>query len=449
MRFWQKTYLFTLILFLICMNAGVLSLTIYTHNKNTQTLISNATAQQHYIALSFERDYKDLLSFSYNSSPELLMQSYCNHYGKTGIYLDFIEQTQSIESSIPFEYETQKNTLSYAVPDGNRHILISSDICDGKYVLTYSKNIESLDAEFRSLVLLYVVTSVGVSVFLAICLYFILKKLSTPLENLRKTTELIEGGDFTVVADESGNDEVSMLAHSFNSMLSTINQQIRSLKDNAQKKQMLVDDLAHELRTPLTSIRGYAEYLEKASSSEENRITAAKYIISEAARLQRISEILLDAAYIRENPPKFCSVNVSQVISDTAQKLSQKAKKHNVKIELDTDDSHVIGNETLLSMLIYNLCENAIKACAADGCVKITLKENILSVSDNGKGMTAEQLSHITEPFYRTDKSRSRAEGGAGLGLSLCLRIIEVHGADMSFSSEIGSGTLVTVTFTS
>ena len=81
--------------------------------------------------------------------------------------------------------------------------------------------------------------------------------------------------------------------------------------------------------------------------------------------------------------------------------------------------------------------------------MKISCSEGQAIIEDNGKGMTEEQLLHITEPFYRTDKSRSRAEGGAGLGLALCKRIVRTHGAEMRFESEIGKGTKIFVTFTS
>ena len=100
-------------------------------------------------------------------------------------------------------------------------------------------------------------------------------------------------------------------------------------------------------------------------------------------------------------------------------------------------------------MLLYNLTENAIKACKKGGKVKISCSPHQLVVEDNGKGMTPEQLTHITEPFYRTDKSRSRSEGGAGLGLALCKQIAEAHKAVIRFESVPEKGTKITVVFTS
>lgn len=449
MRFWQKTYIFTLVLFLICLNVSVLSLTVYTYRKNVEATETAVTAEQYYIAMSFERDYKDMTESNSYSSPSLLMQSFGTYYANKGLYLAFEENGETIYTNFTYEYSIKNNTLLHTDFDGKRHILISSEICDGKYVMIFAKNVESLDSEFRALMLTYASTAIGVSLLLAVCLYFILKKLSGPLEKLRKTTEIIEAGDFSVRAEEKGNDEFTLLAKSFNAMLAKINEQMSALENEAERKQMLVDNMAHELRTPLTSIHGYAEYIEKANATEERRLIAAKYIVSESERLQKISEILLDGAFIRENEIEMADTEVGTVLADVAQKLQMRAEHAKVELTCDTVPVTVKGNETLLSMLFYNLTENAIKACSAGGKVKLSCSNGQAIIDDNGKGMTEEQLLHITEPFYRTDKSRSRAEGGAGLGLALCKQIVHTHGAEMHFESEIGKGTKIIVTFTS
>ena len=104
-----------------------------------------------------------------------------------------------------------------------------------------------------------------------------------------------------------------------------------------------------------------------------------------------------------------------------------------------------------LSLNLLDIAENSVKAEATLTQLLLTQEGSILTfqVVDDGKGMTEDQLLHITEPFYRTDKSRSRAEGGAGLGLALCKQIVHTHGAEMRFESEFGKGTEIFVTFTS
>ncbi len=447
MRFWQKTYILTLILFLFCLNAGILSLTYYTYSKSVAAAEETAGAEQYYIGGSFERDLSDLEAAGEMQSPELLMQTYGAYYAERGVRLAFIQDGKEIYSNLGEALKVNADTLYHKDIGGVRHIVICSEA--GRYTMVFAKNVESLDEEFRSLTLTYVLTALGVSALLAVLLYFVLRRLSLPLDRLRETTEKIQEGDLSVTADESGGDEFSLLGASFNSMLATINEQMAVLEEDARKKQMLVDNMAHEMRTPLTSIRGYAEYLEKAAASEEQRILAAKYIISESERLAKISEILLDSAYIRGNPPEMCDVDLSALLEDTAVRLKQNAGERGVTIRCEAEKTSVTGNETLLSMLFYNLAENAIKACAEGGEVILRCSGSSASVEDNGKGMTEEQLSHITEPFYRTDRSRSRAEGGAGLGLALCKNIAEVHGAELRFESETQKGTKVFLDFTS
>ena len=448
MRFWQKTYIFTLILFLFCINIGVLSLTVYTHRKNVQSAETTASAEQYYLAMSFERDYSDLMEMNENPSPTILMQTFGAHYENQGIMLSFNKGGENIYKNHSEEIEIASDSLIHTEINGERHIFISASVCNGEYELVFGKNISSVDDEFKSLMITYVITALGVSTVLSLCLYFILKKLSTPLERLRETTETIESGDFAVRAVEQGNDEFTLLAKSFNSMLDKINEQFDTLETDAKRKQMLVDNMAHELRTPLTSIHGYAEFLEKAATTEEKRIIAAKYIMSESERLQKISEILLDSAYIRGNETEKTETDIASILSDISERLKFKANDRKAEIILDTEKTVVSGNETLLSMLFYNLTENAIKACQSGGKITLSCRNGRAIIEDNGKGMTEEQLLHITEPFYRTDKSRSRAEGGAGLGLALCKQIADSHNASINFESVYGKGTKVIIDFT-
>ena len=175
---------------------------------------------------------------------------------------------------------------------------------------------------------------------------------------------------------------------------------------------------------------------------------AIRYIISESIRLQKISEILLDSAYIREKPPPFDEVDISELIKDTVYRLKPRADEKGVRLISNTEIMIVQGEKTLLSMLLYNLTENAIKACSPDDVVTLSSSGREVVVADTGKGMTEMQIIHITEPFYKADRSRARAEGGAGLGLSISSQIIELHKIQMNVKSELDKGTTFTLTFT-
>ncbi|MGM9658673.1 MAG: ATP-binding protein [Eubacteriales bacterium] len=451
MRFWQKTYILTLILFLISLNAGIFSLAWHTYSRSVAAAKDACISKQYYISKCFGRDIEDMNAAGSVSSPVLLMQSYGEHYGKQQTLLYFYNSAGGLEySSAVYDIKcSESGTVVRQDIDGKRYFVVTSVIENTDYTLVCATDYSSLDEEFRALMITYTLTSAGISALLAVALFFVLKRLSVPLDRLRSTTELIASGDTSVRADESGNDEFSVLARSFNKMVGRINIQIEELSAEAENKQRLVDNMAHELRTPLTCIHGYAEYIEKAAVSDEEKIDAAIQIASESERLLAISNKLLDTAYVRGTVPDLSPVSLPDILIGVADGLAIRARDREVRLTCNVSDATVNGDATLLGMLFYNLADNAVKACDRGGTVELYCAGKVARVTDTGRGISKDQLVHITEPFYRTDKSRSREEGGAGLGLALCSSIADAHSAVLSFASAPGEGTAVTVEFTS
>lgn len=449
MKLWQKNYFVTLALFLVFLYAGVFSLAFISYRRSMSSAEETAKAEESYIARSFERDLSDMRSSGSGASADMLMRSYVRHYNENGIRLGFVSKGDVLVSSfdgLPLAYEG--GSIQRQSIDGERYVVISDPLEEAECVLVFAKNIEGVYREFKSFALICGAAAAGVSLLLAAMLLPLLKRLTVPLERLEETADRISGGELDVRADESGGDEFASLAKSFNTMVGRVNAQMDELKTEAETKQRLVDDMAHELRTPITAIRGYAEYLERAAVPEEERLEALSYIVSESDRLKRISEKILDSAFIRENEIKKEPVRLDEALNEAARPLEAKAAGKGVTLRLETEPCEVKGDGVLLSMLFSNLIENAINACTEDGEVKAGCSGGAAFVFDNGRGMTEEQLLHITEPFYRTDKSRSRADGGAGLGLALCQRIASAHGTRLEYSSEPGKGTKVTVDLT-
>ena len=168
-------------------------------------------------------------------------------------------------------------------------------------------------------------------------------------------------------------------------------------------------------------------------------------IMSESKRLQKISKVLLDSAFIRENGISAGKISTGGLLVKIRDIFVLRAAEKHVEICIEGENFVFDGDETLIEILISNLTENAVRACREGGKVvlgaEISEDAKTLYIRDNGIGMTEEQILHITEPFYRTDKARSRKEGGTGLGLALCKRIADAHGAQLAFVSEPGIGT--------
>jgi len=456
LKFWQKTFICTLVLFLICFGSGIFALAVFFNGQLVENCENTCLAEQFYIAKSFGADCE--YTSATGGSVKDLMMSYSEYYSGEGIILALEYDGESTDtaselSRIAFEAELEggEDERSYFQRrvDGKRYIFIKSGLDGGS--ITYIKDISYLDEDWRTIALIFVSISICVSVVLATVLFVILRRLSSPLAKLTAGTAAVAKGDYSVRTEVSGNDEFAELSEGFNYMTEQISDQIAALERVADQKQQLVDDLSHEMRTPLTSIHGYAEYLLNAAVDEEERIDALLCIMSESDRLGRLSQSLLDISYANNAPIVKTAVAVKDIFDSIEKRFEMKASGLGVELSIETDVSQVSGDGALLELLFSNLTDNAIKACRDSQIKKVSVamredgESAVLTVSDTGRGMTEEELLHITEPFYRTDRARSRADGGAGLGLTLCRRIVDAHGGEMSFSSKPGEGTTVTV----
>lgn len=448
LKFFERSYIITLLLFLLLLNICIFSLAFYTHNKSVTAAEKICISEHFCIIEAFERDY----DISNEQNDRLLIMSYCTFYSGEGIYLSFCSGDTVVYSNMPeaFPLPEGGKHISYKA-EGKRHIVITETACDGKYTVTYAKDISYLDDELKHLALSFGAVSVFASAILAFSLYFIQKKLFVPLEKLRNTTKEISAGNLKARADDSGQDEFASLATDFNAMSDKITAQMTELETVAEQRQRMLDNLGHEMRTPLTSIHASAEYAFRNALDEETRLQTMLDIMSESQRLKRISGILTDSAFIRENGIERRPIPAKELVENMYRVFSVQADKRNVFLKTEVTDFVIEGDQTLLEMVMSNLVENALHACRVRGFVEIgsAVEDGIkaLYVRDNGIGMTKEQLEHVTEPFYRTDKGRSRKDGGTGLGLALCKQIANAHGAVLKFESAPGVGTAAYLQF--
>ena len=447
-RFFERTYLFTLALFLLFLNGGVFALAFYTYGNSVTAAEQVCRSEEAALTEAFLRD----LEITSEDNHNLLLISYGTFYTQKGITLKFEKDGEECFSNIPDGLKMpKKGELTDTRSSGKRYIIISRSADAGGYYLTYAKDVSYLDENFSRMTVVFVGASVTASALLAVILYFLLRKLYLPLNNLRSTAEGLAEGNYSVRADEKGNDEFSELAKAFNTMACQIGEHVSELEATARQRQRMLDDLAHEMRTPLTGIHGYAEYILTAKISEDDKIEAAQFIMSESMRLKNISETLLDMAFVRENRISKVDFVAKELLSGTCDRFRYRAIEKNINIYCEGGDFLLQGDRLLLELLLSNLTENALGAVSDRGEVELGASidggKKVLYVKDSGRGMTAEQLSHITEPFYRTDKARNRRNGGTGLGLALCERIAKAHGAELIFSSVLGEGTVAKLIF--
>lgn len=319
------------------------------------------------------------------------------------------------------------------------------------YGFLYTSDLSDTLSSWRQMKNILLLIGVVVTLILAICLLAFLEIIFRPLGQISKISATIANGDYHSRLPIQGRDEVADMADSFNLMADKVEAHIQLLQKAADQKQQFVDNFAHELRTPLTAIYGYAEYMQRAALSEEESYECTQFIMSESKRLQNMAYQLLELAAMREVVMEDCAV--CALFQSSADCMQIKAAQKQIRLIYDTKVKRIRGDRELLLSLLNNLIDNAIKASQPEDEIRISSFHRgwytIIEVRDNGIGMSKEQLPRIKEAFYRVDKGRSRALGGAGLGLSICNQIAALHHAELTFSSDLGKGTVAQIIFTS
>ena len=274
--------------------------------------------------------------------------------------------------------------------------------------------------------------------------------LTGPIRRISRTAKQLSQGQYDKRAAVRSSDELGQLAGDFNAMAEALEQKIRELEQAAQRQKDFTASFAHELKTPLTSVIGYADTLRSRSLSPEGQMEAAGYILSEGRRLEAMSFALLDLFSLERSAPQMERVNLRRLMEAVRESLRYPMEKAGLRLELHCPETEVTGAPELLKVLLYNLADNARKA-SPRGSTVILRGERLpdgscrMSVRDQGAGIPEQALARITEPFFMVDKSRARAQGGAGLGLTLCRKIAQVHGGRLEFDSSPGEGTCAAI----
>ena len=284
-------------------------------------------------------------------------------------------------------------------------------------------------------IIIIIIASVFVSIFSKI--------LTRPIEKLNEASKKIALGKFNERVNIKSNDEIGELASSFNIMAEEIENRINSLNLSIKQKDDFISGFSHEIKTPMTAIIGYSDLLRLKKCDDETRITALNYIYSESKRLEELSYKLLSLMELSKDKIELKKLNIKSFILKTCRRIILE----NIEIKVDLEDCIVKADESLLEVVIRNLIQNAKKAEPKDLCIYITGKRRgnkyVISIIDTGFGIPKEHINRVTEDFYMVDKSRSRKNGGTGIGLSLCKKILELHGSKINIESEENIGTKV------
>ena len=277
--------------------------------------------------------------------------------------------------------------------------------------------------------------------------YFLARKSLSPIALMNQQTQRITAQNLSAQLDVANpRDEVGGLAITINALLARLDAAF-------QEQKRFIADASHELRTPLAVLRGETEV-----ALEQERVTAEykeslALIKDEAERLSRIVENLFMLARQPVDAPSMIreTVRLDEVVADCARAAGVLATQKGLRLKIEGSLAAMTmnGDDEMLKRMLLNLLDNAVKYTPAGGEISIALGSQNgaahIVVTDTGIGIPAEDQSRIFDRFYRVDKARSRALGGAGLGLSIARWIVEGHGGSLSVESVVGRGSSFTV----
>lgn len=424
----------------------------YNKEKTVESYVQQTEAASY--AVGKELEYELLPSFS-----EVTLASYYDYvlqkYGTSRYILvegeDVVCNRTSYELADPSDMRWAKRSVIQK--SGDRYLLLvgrkvpASGGREYKLILVQDITLVYQDIYRQSMFCSGI--CISVALVAALLVFTVVRHSLVPLRELERAAQDISGGRLERRANVRSRDEIGMLAVSFNEMAERIEGQVEALSQESERRRQMLGSLTHELKTPMTSIMGYADSLLHVNLREEQKERALRHIYEECGRLGRLGSKLMSLMGMYDNDSiRMEEVSVEKLFSSVAgteeAHLRQKDMtlrcfcQPGIRRRLDWD---------LFESLLINLIDNGIKASRRGDVIALTADKEQIAVQDWGCGIPEHEIPKVTEAFYMVDKARSRIEGGSGLGLALCEKIAQLHGARLKIESKAGEGTTVAIVF--
>ena len=470
MKFWEKIFLYSLILFFLLFSGGGIILIEKIHSESLDTAIKSIMYKYLNVesVMYLNSDYLMDIDVNSESNMKNWVDIIINGYSvnnveqyNTELYSmenkkissDLKEKVTGKRTEILNAKENEKSFIIRTI-NNRKHAFVSSIVSleNKDFKLIISKDIQYVYTERSNNYKFFMIIDLIMLIILSAGMYIISKKLTNPLVKLSNVSKDIAKGEYNIRAVESKkNDEIGVLEHNFNLMIDVIENNIEELKYLNESKQRFIDSLNHEIKTPITSIIGYSELLLKSNVSEEIKIKSLKYINSEAKRLETLNSTLLKLTLMREENRKLGKVELKEAINNVKNILIYKMERKNIKLNIKIENIDLVQDKELLEVLLTNIIDNSIKASNVGSWIDVEgyygNNEYILKIKDKGIGIPQEDLDKVLEPFYMVDKARTRKNNGIGLGLSICSEICNMYNISLDIKSKLNVGTEVILIF--
>ncbi|MCG2590415.1 sensor histidine kinase [Rhodohalobacter sulfatireducens] len=327
----------------------------------------------------------------------------------------------------------EEDCFIYVVLEGNQ-FTETADMIEDSYILR------------GSLIFIGTILLIGLAIG-----FFIFRMLTRRLDVIKRTVKDFERGELNKRIPIKSNDEITDLSLCFNRMADTVVESMNDMKKADKLRRDLVANVSHDLRNPLSSIQGYVETIQM-KGDEITREELQRYlepVLSNTKKLNRMIDDLFDLSKLdAENvTPNLEDISLAELVQDLVQQFTPIADQKNIQIKTiypENPHAQIYADIGLLDRALSNLIDNAIQHTPEGGTVTIKSIQNgkdiSLEISDSGRGIPESDIPHIFDRFYQVDKSRSNSSG-AGLGLSIAQKILELHGAKITVQSLLNKGT--------
>ena len=274
-----------------------------------------------------------------------------------------------------------------------------------------------------------------------ITMYIMLQRIIDPLKSLSEAARSFARGRFKTRVPVVGNDEVAEVAKAFNNMASV-------LEKNEEMRNSFIGSVSHDLRTPMTIILGYVDGIRDGTIPEEKHAYYLDIISSEVKRLSRLVNSLLQITRMQSGEQKYTltDFNVSEKARQVLISLEKRIDEKRLDVEFNCEEDLTVRADTdAVHQVLYNLMENAVKFVNAGGELKVNITRGgdkaEIEVINSGDGIPPEELPHVFERFYKSDRSRGLDKTGTGLGLYIAKTNVENMGGSIDVVSEVGKYT--------
>lgn len=434
-----------------------------------------------FLYLTLSRSLHQYMDAKIKSIAEFIASSYSSPYSKYGLNLDrIIEEATGRRPTgkfiqvldrkgriglksgslgrfqLPVSIEALRNASKGRVTfETNRTIgtspirIVTMPIVEGRRIINIvqvASSLEDVEKALNTLLLILSITIPSALVVASLGGHFLANQALGPVDEITNTARMITSHNLNKrIRIKKVKDEIGRLAETFNEMISRLDQSFRRIRQFSA-------DASHELKTPLTVLKGEIEVaLRRARRGDEYR-AILRSNLEEINNMTTIVDdlLLLSRADTGEAPLTKTILDLSEFLSEIQVQAQVLATSKAIDVHFHNNQKvSALADPLSLKSMMLNLIGNGIKYSSPGSRIDITLEKEdgfaLITVSDQGIGISQEALPHIFDRFFRVDKARSRQEGGSGLGLSICKWIAEAHNGSISARSELGKGSTFTV----